>query len=168
MLSLDAVQKQGRQFFSQMIQVRKGTHWRFVGQKVGYSSIKKNFFFLKLIVPEFQNLLIIFKNMFNFSTGIHLLCTFHFLQAFWRWLYDSKHQIKKEDRAPIMEKVKKILYSSSYSEMDMHYYEFTQKFYSYSLLRKHFNLLWERCQYWALSFHVGLPMRGNNTNNYIE
>jgi hypothetical protein len=50
----------------------------------------------------------------------------------------------------------------------MHYYEFTQKFYFYPLLRKHFNLLWEKRQYWALSFRVGLPMRGNNTNNYIE
>jgi hypothetical protein len=53
--------------------------------------------------------------------------------------------------------------------MDMHYREFTQTFYYfYPLLQKHFELLWERRQYWALSFRVGLPMRGNNTNNYIE
>src|SRR3954470_21626194 len=30
--------------------------------------------------------------------GIRLLCTFHILQAFWRWLHDSKHCINKEDR----------------------------------------------------------------------
>src|SRR4051812_12824415 len=28
--------------------------------------------------------------------------------------------------------------------------------------------MWERRQCWALSFRVGLPTRGNNTNNYIE
>ncbi len=67
-----------------------------------------------------------------------------------------------------MSKMKEILYSLSFSEMDMHYNEF-KKFYSpYPLLQRHFELLWERCQSWALSFRVGLPMRGNNTNNYIE
>src|SRR5690242_9742537 len=97
-----------------------------------------------------------------FVTGVRLLCTFHFLQAFWRWLYDSKHKIKKEDSAHIMEKAKKILYSLSYSEMDAYYNEFVQTFYYfYPLLRKHFEILWERCQFWALSFHVDLPMRGN-------
>src|SRR3954447_786117 len=28
--------------------------------------------------------------------------------------------------------------------------------------------MWERRQCWALSFRVGLPTRGNNTNNYVE
>ena len=28
--------------------------------------------------------------------------------------------------------------------------------------------MWERRQFWALSFRVGLPTRGNNTNNYVE
>ncbi|CAB5380476.1 unnamed protein product [Rhizophagus irregularis] len=62
--------------------------------------------------------------------GIRLLCTFHVLQAFWRWLHDSKHHIKKEDS-----------------------------------LFNHFELLWNRRQFWA---RTRLPMRGNNTNNYIE
>ena len=42
---------------------------------------------------------------------IRLLCMFHFLQAFWRWIYDSKHCIKKEDQANIMKQVRKILYA---------------------------------------------------------
>jgi protein tyrosine phosphatase len=46
-------------------------------------------------------------NDLKLTLGIYLLCTFHFLQAFWRWLHDSKHHIKNKDRAPIMEKVKK-------------------------------------------------------------
>ena len=73
--------------------------------------------------------------------GIRLLCTFHILQAFWRWLYNSKHQIKKEDRMPIMEKMKKILYASSILEMEEHFENFKKKFYNYSLLQKYFELL---------------------------
>jgi len=74
--------------------------------------------------------------------GIQLLCTFHILQAFWCWLYDSKHCINKEDQTTIMKKMKQILYASSISEMEMHYNEFKQGFYcSYPLLKKHFELL---------------------------
>ena len=88
---------------------------------------------------------------FEFTTGIRLLCTFHVLQAFWRWLHDQKHKIKKEDRASIMEKMKKILYAPSSSEMDTHYCEFAQTFYYfYPLLRKHFEILWERRQFWVI------------------
>ena len=77
--------------------------------------------------------------------GIRLLCTFHILQAFWRWLYDSKHHINKEDRTKIMKKMKEILYASSISKMETYYNEFKQSFYcSYPLLKKHFELLWGR------------------------
>ncbi|CAG8618737.1 16243_t:CDS:2, partial [Funneliformis caledonium] len=62
-----------------------------------------------------------------------------------------------------------ILYASSSLEMDTHYREFAQTFYYfYPLLRNHFEILWERRQFWAHSFRVGLPIRGNHTNNYIE
>ena len=40
--------------------------------------------------------------------AIRRLCTFHILQAFWRWLYDAKHCISKNDRMLIMYKMKKI------------------------------------------------------------
>ena len=100
---------------------------------------------------------------------IRLLCTFHVLQAFWRWLHDSKHQIIKEDRKSIMDKMKRILYAPVDSEMELHYRELKQNFYHlYPLLQKHFELLWDRRRFWALSFRSNLPTRGNNTNNYIE
>ncbi|GES89782.1 hypothetical protein GLOIN_2v1883854 [Rhizophagus clarus] len=104
-----------------------------------------------------------------FSKTIRLLCTFYILQAFWRWLHDSKHHIKKEDRVSIMTKMKKILYALLSTEMDAFYHEFKQEFYhSYPQLQKHFELLWERRCLWALSYRSGLPTRGNNTNNYVE
>lgn len=100
--------------------------------------------------------------------GIRLLCIFHFLQAFWRWLHDSKHEIDKNDRAPIMKKMRKILYASSDLEMNMHYSEFRQIVHDYPQLENHLEYLWKQREEWALSFCIGLPMRGNNTNNYIE
>ena len=65
--------------------------------------------------------------------------------------------------------MKKILYAPSGSEMDAYFDDFKKSYYNnYPLLRKHFEILWERRQFWALSFRTGLPMRGNNTNNYIK
>ena len=77
---------------------------------------------------------------------IRLLCTFHILQSFWRWLHDVKHHIRKEDCTSIMAKMKKIIYAASSVEMDICYYEFKQEFYhTYPQLQKHFELLW-KCQ----------------------
>ena len=68
-----------------------------------------------------------------------------------------------------MAKMKLILYTQSKLEMDKHYYEFKQSFYQcYPQLEKHFELLWERHCFWALSFRSELCMRGNNTNNYVK
>ncbi|CAB5359336.1 unnamed protein product [Rhizophagus irregularis] len=101
--------------------------------------------------------------------AICLLCTFHILQAFWRWLYDLKHHINKENRTPIIKIMKKIVYASTELDMNKYYQEFKQEFYhSYLQLQNHLDLLWKRRQFWALSFHSVLPIHGNNTNNYIE
>ena len=65
--------------------------------------------------------------------------------------------------------MKEILYAQSGSDMYTHYDEFKQQFYHhYPQLCKHFELLWERHYFWALSFRSELHMCGNNTNNYIE
>ncbi|CAB5377419.1 unnamed protein product [Rhizophagus irregularis] len=62
--------------------------------------------------------------------GIRLLCSFHVLQAFWRWLHNSKHHINKEVRVTIMAKMKEILYAQTAgSDMYTHYDEFKQQFY---------------------------------------
>lgn len=76
---------------------------------------------------------------FGWPKGMHFLCVFHMLQAFWRWLYNAKHHINKENRIVIMQKMKKILYAPSVSEMNLHYSEFKQYFYGpYPLLQRHF------------------------------
>ncbi|CAB5365351.1 unnamed protein product [Rhizophagus irregularis] len=76
--------------------------------------------------------------------AIRLLCTFHILQAFWRWLYDLKHHINKEDRTPIIKIMKKIVYASTELDMNKYYQEFKQEFYhSYPQLQNHLDLLWK-------------------------
>jgi len=39
-----------------------------------------------------------------------LLCIFHVLQSVWRWLWDSKNNIKKEDRTPMLNAFRKMIY----------------------------------------------------------
>ncbi|PKY55713.1 hypothetical protein RhiirA4_475356 [Rhizophagus irregularis] len=56
----------------------------------------------------------------------------------------------------------RLLYNKYYQKLKQEFY------YSYPQLQKHLDLLWERRQFWALSFCSVLPIRGNNTNNYIE
>ncbi|PKY33800.1 hypothetical protein RhiirB3_453013 [Rhizophagus irregularis] len=76
--------------------------------------------------------------------------------AFWRWLYDSKYRINKDDRTPIIKMMKKILYASTEPEMDNHYQDFKHNFFRlYPQLQKHFDLLWE-CAIGTCSCHVGM------------
>ncbi|CAG8823081.1 361_t:CDS:10, partial [Gigaspora margarita] len=76
--------------------------------------------------------------------AVRILCTFHFLQAFWRWLYDAKH------------------------ENSLYIRYFRKLLFFLSLLRRHVEILWEHRNFWALSFRSGLLIHGNHTNNYIE
>ena len=48
--------------------------------------------------------------------SILLLCTFHFLQAVWRWLFNSNNSINKEDRQHLMEHFQKLVFSGSAKE----------------------------------------------------
>ncbi|KAL9977493.1 hypothetical protein ACROYT_G014901 [Oculina patagonica] len=45
-----------------------------------------------------------------------LLCTFHFLQAVWRWLFNSNNNISKEDRQHLMGHFQKLVFAASQKE----------------------------------------------------
>ena len=47
-----------------------------------------------------------------FPKSTLLLCTFHLLQAVWRWLWDSKHGINKDHRQSLFFHVKQMMYAS--------------------------------------------------------
>ncbi|XP_062503901.1 uncharacterized protein LOC134180732 [Corticium candelabrum] len=99
-----------------------------------------------------------------------LLCTFHFLQRRWTWLYDSKNHIFKNDRTILIEKVKKLVYTNTETELQKHYNSFLQspevkkypKFYS------HMQSLWARRREWAHCYCRTILIGGNHTNNYAE
>ncbi|CAB5367359.1 unnamed protein product [Rhizophagus irregularis] len=97
------------------------------------------------------------------------LCIFHVLQALWRLLWNANNQIKKDDRSTVISDFKRILYANSENIMNVEYQKFQLQWYNkYSKLARHCSLLWERREFWAVSFRNGALTRGNHTNNYVE
>lgn len=56
-----------------------------------------------------------------FPNSILLLCTFHLCQALWRWLWQTDHNVKKEDRRTVMEMFRNILYAPTIEDAEEHY-----------------------------------------------
>lgn len=54
------------------------------------------------------------------------LCIFHLLQQSWRWLCDTKHGIKKEDRQLLMKSAQQLVYSPSETEFQEKWTDFLQ------------------------------------------
>ena len=98
------------------------------------------------------------------------LCVFHFLQSMWRWLWNSKNSIDKDDKQYLMECVRKLVYAENTDKLEELYQRFkedavTQK---YENFKKHLESYWERRGEWAICFRDQTLLRGNNTNNYAE
>jgi hypothetical protein len=47
-----------------------------------------------------------------------LLCIFHILQALWRFLWDAKNGVKKEDRPAIFSQMKAMVYAESEAQLE--------------------------------------------------
>ena len=58
------------------------------------------------------------------SDSQQLLCTFHFLQRKWTWLFDSHNKIQHTDRAILLNTVKAIVYAKTVPELEQKYKEF--------------------------------------------
>ena len=99
-----------------------------------------------------------------------LLCTFHVLQALWRWLWDQKHQIAKEDRQSLFYKVKSMMYAETVHQLQAIFDEVGEC----ALCRKYpqfllyLTNLYDRREVWALAYRSNLAVRNNHTNNYAE
>ncbi|XP_025105409.1 uncharacterized protein LOC112570910 [Pomacea canaliculata] len=106
----------------------------------------------------------------TFPEATLLLCTFHILQATWRFLWEARNNVKKESRPHLLSIIKKMVYAQSDDEIINVYdnacrddvVRVNPKFKLY--LEKQF----ERRSLWAVTFRKDLPVRGNNTNNYCE
>ncbi|CAG8625700.1 3333_t:CDS:2 [Scutellospora calospora] len=111
---------------------------------------------------------IVLQNTWKHATL--LLCTFYFLQAMWRWLWDGNHNIHKNDRAILIELIKKLVFSKTEVALNQAYIELTssQTYLKYYNFQNHFKISWSRHSEWAIAFRQGLLVRNNNTNNYAE
>ncbi|CAG8477470.1 14558_t:CDS:2 [Gigaspora margarita] len=98
-----------------------------------------------------------------------LLCIFHILQAFWRWLWNANNHIHKDDRLSIIEHMKSMVYASTGAELVFSFENLQRQYFiKYPNLATYITRSWNRRQDWALFFRIGLPTHGNHTNNYVE
>ncbi|XP_041468587.1 uncharacterized protein LOC121418660 isoform X2 [Lytechinus variegatus] len=99
-----------------------------------------------------------------------LLCTFHILQAVWRWLWDGKHNIEKCHRQSLFNHMKQMVYAPSIAEVDAAYDHALSDplMLRYSNYKAYIKGLHDRKEVWAHACRLHLMTRGNNTNNYAE
>ncbi|XP_026687697.1 uncharacterized protein LOC103521027 [Diaphorina citri] len=97
-----------------------------------------------------------------------LLCTFHILQAVWRWLLQGEHGIDQLDRQHLYSLFKKTVFAGTSDD-----FEFScKKLLEDSVVNKYNNFVCyikkyiSRSSMWAHSFRT--TVRGNNTNNIVE
>lgn len=106
----------------------------------------------------------------NFPGIILLLCLFHVLQAFWRYVWSNEHKVKFEDREEIFVGFKQWCYAADKNEFKQSYEGLLKNpaVASNSTLVKHINQLCVKRAEWALCYREDLITRGNDTNNYSE
>lgn len=97
----------------------------------------------------------------------HLLCIFHVLQAIWRWLWDSGNNILSDDRTPLMNSFKKIMYAENVLEMETAYQSCIKTGIKYEKWIKYIGDYWKCKEKWVLSYR-NQAVRGNHTNNFAE
>ncbi|KAK3924821.1 Rab5 GDP/GTP exchange factor [Frankliniella fusca] len=112
------------------------------------------------------------RNTFRavFPEAFLLLCIFHVLQAMWRYIWDSKHEVNFEDKPHVYFLFREILYASSVEEFEMLYEKALSDpiLSSYKLVNDHIEDLKKRAKEWALCFRLELLTRGHQTNNFCE
>lgn len=99
-----------------------------------------------------------------------LLCIFHVLQAFWRFLWDSNTGVPKNNRQHLFALLKGMVYATSDDALLEMFTKATADslYMSYPKVHAHIVSLYDRRQEWALCCRQDLPVRSNNTNNYCE
>ena len=99
-----------------------------------------------------------------------LLCFFHLLQALWRWLWDTRHQIGKDDRPHLLRLFKAMMYAEDEEELTDRCAAITTDPISvrYPQFVAHINSILSRRAEWSLVDRLNLSIRGNNTTAYCE
>ncbi|KAE8749126.1 hypothetical protein FOCC_FOCC004034 [Frankliniella occidentalis] len=103
--------------------------------------------------------------------AILLLCLFHTLQAFLRYVTSSEHNVKKEERTLIYDDFKKLVSCKSESDFEENYQQILSQdiWLKNNIALNHLKKdLIPRAKEWALCHRQDLTLRGNNTTNYTE
>ncbi|XP_064631784.1 uncharacterized protein LOC135489974 isoform X2 [Lineus longissimus] len=105
-----------------------------------------------------------------YPEAILLLCVFHVLQAFWRFLWDSKNSVRKEDRPSILMLLKAMVYADSVDPLEEKYEAAVRNpvLRRYENVAKHLEGIYGRRKEWAICHRSDLRVRNNDTNNYAE
>lgn len=105
-----------------------------------------------------------------FPKSTLLLCTFHILQAVWRWLWNNSHQIHNNDRKHLINLFRKVMYATNEDECikEMDNLKMDTCSSKYINYLNYVEKLRKRNTEWCLCFRSKLPIRGNNTNNIVE
>ena len=53
--------------------------------------------------------------------SVQFLCIFHYLQSWWKWLWDSNHGVANEDRQPIMQIIRALVYIPNEEDLEQRY-----------------------------------------------
>ncbi|XP_043240097.1 uncharacterized protein LOC122390827 [Amphibalanus amphitrite] len=98
------------------------------------------------------------------------LCVFHILQQVWRWLLDTKHGIKKDQRQQLLNVTKSLVYAESPTSFTAIWeaYLASPMAESCDSFTRYMEELVERRAEWALAFRSGEVLRGHHTNNFAE
>jgi len=99
-----------------------------------------------------------------------LLCTFHVLQACWRWLWNARNDISRHDRPQLLNVLRGLVNAVTEAECQSKYSEFQVSALSqeYPQFAEYLAALWDRRKEFCLAFRKALPVRGVNTNNFVE
>ena len=105
-----------------------------------------------------------------FPNAILLLCIFHILNAVWRYVWDSHHNVKSHHKGEIYFLFHKLLYASSLEEFEAIYDDILkdETVQLYGLVVNHFKDLKLRAKEWALCYRTELLTRDTDTNNICE
>ena len=109
----------------------------------------------------------------NWADSVLLLCIFHLLQAYWRYLWNSDHKVEKCDRQEAFNSFKMVVYACNENEYCLRKKSLlnnkTIKKYP-KLLQHLMNDLLPRKEEWALTTRIEkrLATHNVNTTNYAE
>ena len=94
-----------------------------------------------------------------------ILCTFHFLQRRWTWLWEGKNNIHKEHRKLLIDQVKDMVYAESETTLLELYSTFksNEVVQKYPHFTTHMASLMDKATEWAHCHRKCLLIRGNHT-----